>query len=356
MKGFGIFSLTVLLVVAGAAALAEGRGVALPSKTTRIRPVTPTSLAIGSNGDLYIADPGRQEILRRSPKGVFSVVAGTGAAGFSGDGGSATHARIDNPWDLVALRSGALVFEQARPGQGSLIREITPSGVIRTLAGLHPSCARAMPSATSIAANSAPLNGTPLSVSADGLPLLFFPAQPCPQASHLGPFLQLTPSGELTNTELDTSRLTHSTLLVSCGSNASGSGFTAFFCDSGAGHPKRLLVLRETGTTETYPAFSGGALASAGEEVVAARDYAVVRVMSHRLQTVASSEALDRFFPDTVGVAGINGLAVDRSGDVFVVANYYAGHRHGCGNAIGELTATGQLKPLWRSATGRICG
>lgn len=353
IKGFGIFSVTVLLVVAGAAALAEGRGVGFPSKTTRIRPVAPTSLAVESNGDLSIADPGRQEILRRSPEGVFAVVAGTGEGGFSGDGGSATHARIDDPWDLVALRSGSLLFEQARPGHGAVVREITPSGVIRTLAGLHSSCAGVGTRATSIVAISASVGGG-LSVSADGLPLLF-PEQPCPHASRLGPFLELTPRGELTDTELDTSHLTHSTLLINCGTSASGSGFTAVFCDSGAGHPKRLLVLRDNGTTEAYPAFGGGALASTGGEVVAERDYAVVRVMSRRLQPVASSEALDSFFPDTAGVAGITGLAVDRSGDVFVDANYYAAHRHRCGNAIGELTTTGQLKPLWRSVTGLIC-
>ena len=332
-----------------ASPLASSSKLDLSKRIIGSSPIQPTSLALVGS-DLYIADPGRQEILMRSPNGVFTVVAGTGVAGFSGDGGSATRARIDDPSDLVALRSGSLLFEQARPGHGGVVREITPGGVIRTLAGLHPSCAGVAPGATSIAANSAPVGGT-LSVSANGLPLLF-PAQPCPHATRLGPFLQLTPRGELTDTKLDTSHLTHSTLLVSCGPSASGSGFTAFFCFSGAGHPKRLLVLRGNGTTEAYPAFSGGALASAGGEVVAARDDAVVRVMSHGLQTVASTAALDRLVRES-NILSVIGLALSRTGNIFLTTDQIS-HK-GCTATISELSSSGaRLQVLW-SRFSRDC-
>ena len=193
--------------------------------------VQPTSIAL-VDGNLYIADPGRQEILKRSPNGGFSVVSGTGIPGFSGDGGPATHAKIDDPSDLVALKSGSVFFEQAGPRKGSLIREITPSGVIRTVAGLHPSCAGVTVNATSIAAESAMLKHNPLSVGDDGL-LLVAIAQPCPLAHQLGPFLELTATGKLVDTQLDSSPLIHS-ILVNCGASASGAGFTAFLCLSPA--------------------------------------------------------------------------------------------------------------------------
>ena len=53
-------------------------------------PDQPRAMAVGPNGDIYIADPARNEILERHSDGAFTVVAGTGIAGLSGDGGSAT--------------------------------------------------------------------------------------------------------------------------------------------------------------------------------------------------------------------------------------------------------------------------
>jgi hypothetical protein len=87
--------------------------------------------------------------------------------------------------------------------------------VIRTVAGLHPSCSGVVANATSMAAESAPLNGIALSVDVGGS-LLLEGAQPCPQAVRLGPFLQLTATGQLADTKLDSSPLIHSAL-VNCG-------------------------------------------------------------------------------------------------------------------------------------------
>jgi hypothetical protein len=303
--------------------------------------VQPTSIAL-VDGNLYIADPGRQEILKRSPNGGLSVVAGTGIPGFSGDGGPATRAKIDDPADLVALKSGSVFFEQAGPRQGSLIREITPSGVIRTVAGLHPSCAGVAVNATSIAAESAMLKDNPLSVGGDGL-LLVAIAQPCPLAHQLGPFLQLSATGKLVDTQLDSSPLIHSTL-VNCGASASGAGFRAFLCLSGAGHPKELLVLRKDDTTRAYPTFGGGAIASARRQVVAVRDNAVVRVMSHGLETVASGPALKRLvrYPN---VPSIIGLAVSGSGMIFVTTDQVGAK--GCTATMSEISSSGRVHVLW---------
>ncbi|HUC13796.1 MAG TPA: hypothetical protein VMS00_05025 [Acidimicrobiales bacterium] len=329
-------------------ALASSSSPSSAARTTVASPVGPTWIAL-VNGDLYIADGGRQEILRRSPNGTFSAAAGTGVPGFSGDGGPATDANIDRPSYLVALGNGSLFFQQAGPHRGSVIREIAPSGVIRTVVGLHPSCAGVAANATSIAAESAPISGIALSVGASGS-LLLEGAQPCPQARRLGPFLQLTPTGQLADIQLDFSPLINSAL-VSCGPSASGPGFTVFLCFSGAGHPKELLVLRDNGTTEAYPAFHLGAITSANGEVLAARNDAVVRVMSHGLKTIASSQALDGLVSGTT-IIDIGEIAFTNDRNIFLTTDQE--NRKGCTATISEISSSGRVQRLWGHFS-RLC-
>jgi hypothetical protein len=333
---------------ASASPLRLGAKAGLSERTVEVSPIQPTSLAV-VRGYLYIADPGRQQILKRSPRGVFSVVAGTGVAGRSGDGGPAKHAEIDDPSNLVALSSGSLLFEQAVPDGGSVIREVTSGGLIRTVVGLHPSCAGVAKNAASIPAELATIYGAPLSVDADGSALLSL-IRPCSRAHSLGPFLQLTPEGELTNTELDNSGLVRSAL-VNCGPSASGPGFTVFFCDSGAGHPKELLVLRKESTTKAYPTFGGGALASAGGEVVGVRDDAVVRVLSQSLQTVVPTAALERLVPER-NTPTVVALALAVSGDTFMVTDHVT--QTGCVAVLSELSSpSARQKVLWSRSSHR---
>lgn len=62
----------------------------------------------------------------------ISTFAGTGQQGFSGDGGPATEAKIDNPFGLVRGPDGALWFCEYT---GQRIRKVTPDGKIQTMAG-----------------------------------------------------------------------------------------------------------------------------------------------------------------------------------------------------------------------------
>ncbi len=47
----------------------------------------PKGVAVDTKGDVYIADTGNQRVRMIAPGGVISTFAGTGSAGFSGDGG-----------------------------------------------------------------------------------------------------------------------------------------------------------------------------------------------------------------------------------------------------------------------------
>ncbi len=77
----------------------------------RIRMVS--GLAFDSTGNLYFVDRDNHAIRRVDPSGIIStvigtVVAGTGTAGFSGDGGQAASALLNGPQDLAFDPSGNL--------------------------------------------------------------------------------------------------------------------------------------------------------------------------------------------------------------------------------------------------------
>ncbi len=69
----------------------------------------PSTAIVDSAGSLYVADTGHHRIRKVDPLGVISTVAGTGDWGFSGDGGPATAARLARPQGL-ALGSGGDLF------------------------------------------------------------------------------------------------------------------------------------------------------------------------------------------------------------------------------------------------------
>jgi hypothetical protein len=110
-----------------------------PSRSTStiargLIPKTPAALAVGRNGDLYLVDTGRDEILRRPPNGRFQVVAGTGEPGFSGDGGLAVDAMVNLAYDagIAVANNGTVYFSDSLNDR---VREVLPDGVIETIAG-----------------------------------------------------------------------------------------------------------------------------------------------------------------------------------------------------------------------------
>ncbi|OJJ19189.1 hypothetical protein BKI52_20470 [marine bacterium AO1-C] len=67
----------------------------------------PRSIAIDGTGNLYIVDRSNHRIRKvDAGTGNISTVAGTGAAGFSGDGGVATSAQLNFPWGVALDASG----------------------------------------------------------------------------------------------------------------------------------------------------------------------------------------------------------------------------------------------------------
>lgn len=92
----------------------------------------PISVSIDGGGRLYIADIGNQRIRKVDAGGVISTLAGNGNAGFSGDGNSATAARLWGPWDAKPDASGNVYIADSANHR---IRKVDTSGVISTFAG-----------------------------------------------------------------------------------------------------------------------------------------------------------------------------------------------------------------------------
>jgi NHL repeat len=100
--------------------------------TTGVVPQRPSSLAIGPNKNLYIADDMRNQVLERLPDGSFVPVAGSGTVGFSGDGGPATSAQLNYPSGIVFGPDGTLYIADYGNGR---IRAVSSAGIITTIAG-----------------------------------------------------------------------------------------------------------------------------------------------------------------------------------------------------------------------------
>jgi sugar lactone lactonase YvrE len=98
-------------------------------------------LAFDSVGNLYVADRSAQSstmngggcrIIRVKPDRSIQVIAGTGKCGFSGDGGPAGSAEIDDPNGIAVDAAGNLYFADSNNHR---IRRIDPQGIITTVAG-----------------------------------------------------------------------------------------------------------------------------------------------------------------------------------------------------------------------------
>ncbi len=99
---------------------------------------SPTGVAAGPDGSIYIADTHNGRVRRVDESGVITTVAGNGRrtdTGGTGDGGPATSATLTDPSGLAVGPDGTLYVTSADSGR---IRAVAPDGTISTFADLEP--------------------------------------------------------------------------------------------------------------------------------------------------------------------------------------------------------------------------
>lgn len=108
------------------------RVVSVPAQTPQLPLALPCAIAFDGRENLYVADAAAHVVREVSSAGAVSIVAGTGVQGFAGDGGQATAAQLDSPMGLTVDASGSLYISDTH---NQRIRKITANGVITTIAG-----------------------------------------------------------------------------------------------------------------------------------------------------------------------------------------------------------------------------
>ncbi len=92
----------------------------------------PIGVAVDSAGNLYIADAGNHRIRKVDTLGAITTVAGSGTAGYSGDGGAATAAQLSSPYGVAVDSAGNLYIADE---SNHRIRKVDSGGAITTVAG-----------------------------------------------------------------------------------------------------------------------------------------------------------------------------------------------------------------------------
>ena len=92
----------------------------------------PAGLAVDHEGSLYFSERGSHRVRKIAPDGSIGTIAGTGMAGYIGDGGPAADALLWHPRGLVVDKEGNLFVSDSGNHR---VRRIDRAGVITTVAG-----------------------------------------------------------------------------------------------------------------------------------------------------------------------------------------------------------------------------
>jgi hypothetical protein len=108
----------------------DGTTTAGDALTTRLG--SPRTVLYDAAGNLFVVDSRNNMVTRITPAGQLNLIAGTGREGYDGDGGAATKALLNRPMS-IAIRSDGTLFI-ADTGN-HCIRGVSPDGTITTVAG-----------------------------------------------------------------------------------------------------------------------------------------------------------------------------------------------------------------------------
>ena len=137
----------VIATVAGTGKKASSPDGAAPTSTSLL---SPRNVAVDTAGNLYIAEFEGHRVRKLTPDGRLATIAGTGVAGWSGDGYRATAAQIDYPAGMAFDRAGALYFADSG---NHVVRKLYADGTIGSIGtafGGNPGLAMSTPAAIAV--------------------------------------------------------------------------------------------------------------------------------------------------------------------------------------------------------------
>lgn len=118
----------IITTVAGGGTGGLGDGGAATTASLSI----PSGIAVDASGNLFIIDQGNNRVRKVTAMGLISTYAGTGAVGYSGDGGAAIAATFNYPISVAVDGSGNVYVVE---GNNNVIRKIDAIGNIYAFAG-----------------------------------------------------------------------------------------------------------------------------------------------------------------------------------------------------------------------------
>jgi len=101
-----------------------------PATLARLQ--NPYVIAVDDIGNIYVSDVDNERIRLIDTSGIISTYAGNGIAGYGGDGGPATGASLDEPIGVAADKYGTIYIAD---GWNNRVRAVNAEGVISTVAG-----------------------------------------------------------------------------------------------------------------------------------------------------------------------------------------------------------------------------
>ena len=116
----------IVITVAGGGSQGEGA----PATSASLGSVH--GIAADLTGNVFISTVGPQRVWKVTPDGILRAFAGTGAGGYSGDGGAAATAQFNNPDGLAVDNAGNVYIADVNNRR---VRKVTTTGQITTFAG-----------------------------------------------------------------------------------------------------------------------------------------------------------------------------------------------------------------------------
>ncbi len=127
VRKVGPDGIVVKIAGSGVAGYSGDGGQATAANLDFVHGAAPTA-----DGGFLLADTDNERIRKVAANGIITTVAGTGTPGYSGDGGQAVAAQISGPRGVAALPDGGFLIPDTNNNR---VRRVWPNGTITTVAG-----------------------------------------------------------------------------------------------------------------------------------------------------------------------------------------------------------------------------